>query len=156
MLFGGAFVAVGLLVFALLLSDITTQTGATQSPPFILGLIGTAMFAAGLSIMCSSLMPKLAGVCNQITLYAVIAAFNWVAFGPGERQFTTRTTLSGPGISHGKKPVSETGGRMVFGIIAGAMDAVVLFGLYKRLKRRLKDQRGVSPAGDPPATRTED
>jgi len=156
LLFGGAFTAVGLLIYALLLSGILTQPDAMKVPAVILWLIGTVMFSAGLGMMCLRFMPKFAGFCTQITLYAFIAVFNWVAFGPGERQFTTRTSASGPGISYStKQPVSETTGRLVFGIFAGAMDAVILFGLYKALKRRLKDRRGIPPAGDSPANRTE-
>ena len=132
LLFGGAFSAAGLLVYALLLGHIPTSPGAMQVPPTILGLVGTVFFAAGLGMMLFRFMPKFAGYCALVALCAFVATFNWIAFGPGERNFSKRTAVSAPGVSSVKKqPASETEGRLVFGIFAGTMDALILFGLYK-------------------------
>jgi hypothetical protein len=153
LLFGGVFSAAGLLVYALLLGHIPTQAGAMQAPPAIVWLVGTVFFSAGLGMMSFRLMPKFAGFCALIALCAFVATFNWIAFGPGERNFTKSTSLSGSGISSSKKQAaSETEGRLVFGIFAGAMDALILFGLYKALRHRSGDQRYPSPGGKAPAT----
>ncbi len=136
-MFGGAFTAAGALVFALLLGHIPTQPDAMKVPPVILWLIGTVFFAAGLGMMLFRITPKIAGFCALIALCAFVATFNWIAFGPGERHFTKRTTVSAPVISSSKQqPASETEGRLVFGIFAGAMDALILFGLYKAWMNR--------------------
>jgi hypothetical protein len=136
-LFGGAFTAAGALVYALLLGHIPASPNAMHVPPAILWLIGTVFFAAGIGMLLFRITPKIAGFCALIALCAFVATFNWIAFGPGERHFTKRTTVSGPGISSSKQhPASETEGRLVFGIFAGAMDALILFGLYKALMHR--------------------
>lgn len=142
LLFGGAFTAAGALIFALLLGYIPMQPGAMQAPPAILGLVGTVFLTAGLGMMLYRMTPKFAGICSLIALCAFIATFNWIAFGPGERNFTKRTTLSGPAVSTSKKQTaSETEGRLVFGIFAGAMDALILFGLYKAWRHRADSRK---------------
>lgn len=141
LLFGGAFTAAGALIFALLLGHIPTQPGSMQAPPAVIGLAATVFFAAGLGMMFFRFMPKFAGCCALVALCAFVATFNWIAFGPGERHFTKRTTVSGPVVtssasSSREQAASETEGRLVFGIFAGAMDALILFGLYKAWMHR--------------------
>ena len=137
LLFGGVFTAAGVLIYALLLGHLPPQPGAMQAPPAMLGLAGTVFFAAGLGMMFFRFMPKFAGYCALVALCAFVATFNWIAFGPGERSFSKHTTFSAPGVSSSKKqPASETEGRLVFGIFAGAMDALILFGIYKAWMHR--------------------
>ena len=157
LLFGGAFTAAGALIFALLLGHIPTQPGSMQAPPAVIGLVGTVFFTAGLGIMLFRITPKFAGICGLIALCAFIATFNWIAFGPGERHFTKHTTVSGAAISTSKKQTaSETEGRLVFGIFAGAMDALILFGFYKVFMQRNAGRRGISPGVVPPTTLPKD
>lgn len=157
LLFGGAFTAAGALIYALLLDHIPAQPGAMQVPPAMLWLAGTVFFASGLSMMLFRITPKFAGACALVALCSFVAVFNWIAFGPGERSFSKRSTVSGPGVASSKQQsASETEGRLVFGIFAGAMDALILFGLYKMLMHRPGDRQGTSPGGNPPASHRKD
>jgi len=157
LLFGGAFTAAGALIYALLLDHVPAQPGAMQVPPAILWLAGTVFFAAGLGMMLFRITPKFAGFCALVALCSFVATFNWIAFGPGERNFSSRTTVSGPGVASSKqRAASKTEGRLVFGIFAGAMDALILFGLYKMLMHRPGDRHGISPGGKPPASHRKD
>lgn len=140
--FGGAFTAAGALIYALLLGYIPSQPGSMQASPAAIGLVGTVFFTAGLGMMLFRITPKIAGYCALIALCAFVATFNWIAFGPGERNFSKRTSVSAPGVSSSKKqPASETEGRLVFGIVAGAMDALILFGLYKAWRHRADSRK---------------
>ena len=47
---------------------------------------------------------------------SLAAIFTWVAFGPGERQFSSTLVL--PFMTHGAAASGETSGRVVFGIAA--------------------------------------
>ncbi len=112
-------------------------------------------------MMLYRMTPKFAGICGLIALCAFIATFNWIAFGPGERNFTKSTSFSGPvvssSVSSGKKQTaSETEGRLVFGIFAGAMDALILFGFYKVFMQRNAGRRGISPGDVPPTKHPRD
>jgi hypothetical protein len=157
LLFGGTFTAAGLLIYAVLVGQIPAQTGAIKVPPAILWLTGTVFFAAGLGMMFFRITPKFAGACALVALCSFVATFNWIAFAPGERNFSKHSTVSGPGVSSSRQqPASETEGRLVFGIFAGAMDALILFGLYKMLTHRSGDRHGISTGGKPPASHRKD
>ena len=103
----------------------------------MLWLAGAVFTGAGLGLLCSRLIPKVAAFCGGIAFCAFLGLFNWIAFGPGDRDFRRSVTSSGGGASPGRQvAVSETEGRLVFGLFAGTLDALILFGLYRGLKRR--------------------
>jgi len=155
--FGAAFAAAGVLVYATLLGYMPGEPAASDVPPAILWLAGTVFFSAGLGMMLFRILPKLAGICALIALCAFVAIFNWIAFGPGERNFTKRTTTGGGGMSASKQEqASATEGRLVFGLFAGALDALILFGLYKSLTHRSGNKRGPTPSDPRNVARDED
>lgn len=157
LLFGAVFAAFGALIYATLLGYLPGKPATPEMPPAILWLAGSVFFSAGLGIMLFRIAPKLAGICALLALCAFIAIFNWIAFGPGERNFTRSTTAGGAGISASKQtPASEIEGRLVFGLFAGALDALILFGLYKSLTRRSGGRRNAAPVEPPHATRNKD
>ncbi len=136
LLFGAAFTAAGLAVFGLQLGLLPSDPGALRQP-VMLWLAGAVFTGAGLGLLCSRLIPKFAAFCAVIAFCAFLGLFNWIAFGPGDRDFRRGATTSGGAASSGRQvAVSETEGRLVFGLFAGALDALILFGLYRGLKRR--------------------
>lgn len=157
LLFGAAFAAAGVLVYATLLGYLPGKPAASHAPPAILWLTGTVFFSAGLGMMLFRIAPRPAAICALIALGAFIAIFNWIAFAPGERSFTRRTTAGGAGISSNRQEqASETEGRLVFGLFAGALDALILFGLYKSLTHRAGDKHGAAPIAPRNATPNKD
>jgi hypothetical protein len=120
----------GLLVAGLLTGHVPAQPGALRVPSALLWLTATLFCSSGLGLMLSRWLPKPAAVCAVLAFCCFLGIFNWIAFGPGEREFT-----------HGKSgsigtPVSETEGRLVFGLFAGALDALILYGVYRVLRPR--------------------
>jgi len=130
LLFGPIFFVAGLLVFGLLTGQVPAQPGALRVPPAVLGLIALVFCTGGLGLMLARWQPKLAGFLGVIAFCCFVGLFNWIAFGSGDREFSR-------GKSGGvATPVSEFEGRVVFGLFAGALDALILYGLYHGLKRR--------------------
>lgn len=127
----------GLLVFGLLTGHLPSQAGALRVPAMILWLTGLLFTTAGLGLLLSRFLPKPAGFCGVIALCSFVGIFNWIAFGPGDREFTRSTKAAGGAASTAhSSALSETGGRLVFGLFAGALDALILYGLYQGLRRR--------------------
>ena len=65
-----------------------------------------------------------------------VAIFSWIAFGPGERHFSTSFGIGGIFVSNGG---GETLGRVAFGIgaaLGGAIFLAFLFDGVRRLRRR--------------------
>ncbi len=120
----------GLLVFGLLTGQMPAKPGALRVPPILLGLIAILFCTGGLGLMLSRWRPKLAVFFGIAAFCCFVGLFNWIAFGPGEREFSRGK----PGAT--ATPVSESTGRLVFGLFAGALDALILYGLYHGLKRR--------------------
>ncbi len=132
----------GLLIFATLLDLMPGKAPAIHAPPAILWLGGTIFFSAGLGIALYRFLPKPAAFCALISLCSFVAIFNWIAFGPGERNFTKSTSTSTGAVSTTRKSTaSEIEGRIVFGLAAGIFDALILFGLYKSVKARMGGSR---------------
>ena len=71
----------------------------------------------------------------MVTSLAVV--FDWVAFGPGERHFTSSAGVAGARVTW---PSGELAGRAFFGAFAVLMD-IAAIGLWLRLVRRLRNGR---------------
>jgi hypothetical protein len=150
-LIGGAFfAAAGLLVYAALLDVLPGKPLVFNAPRAIIWLAGSIFFCAGIGIAVYRFLPRIAAACSLIAVLAFVATFNWIAFGPGERNFT-KSTSAGAGSASTTKTskASETEGRIVFGLVAGLFDALILYGLY----RSIRSHKGRAGA-DKPATHT--
>lgn len=137
------FAAMGLLIFAMLLGQVPGGSKAGNAPTALLWLAGTVFFSAGLGMMLYRFLPRPAAFCALISLCSFVAIFNWIAFGPGERNFTKSTSTSTGAVTATKKnAASEIEGRIVFGLVAGLLDALILFGIYQSVRAR---KRGTPP-----------
>lgn len=147
-LFAGAFFAAGgLLVIAALLGMFPGKPLGPDAPVAVMWLIATVFLGAGIGIAVYQFLPRVAGTCAGIALLAFVATFNWVAFGPGERNFTKSSSVSSGGVGSAKKSkASEFEGRLVFGLVAGAFDALILYGLYSAARTRAKRRRENQPS----------
>lgn len=126
-----------MLVFGVLTGHVPAQPGALRAPAILLWLTGLLFSAAGLGLLLSRLVPRFAASCGLLAFCAFVGIFNRIAFGPGDRSFSRSVTTSAAGAtSSHKAAVSETEGRLVFGLFAGALDALILYGIYHGLRRR--------------------
>ena len=128
--FGLFFAALGtialLSVLGVLKSSVpTTYTyqvfGVCASAVFIASGIGVALFGLGLH--------RVAAQLGGLALLFFLITFNWIAFGPGDRKFTTKTSSSFSKVV--VRPASELEGRFVFGLVALLMDSILIYGLVK-------------------------
>jgi len=146
LLFGTAFTAAGLAILGLQLGFVPSGSGAARAQPVMVWLAGLIFTGAGLGLLCSRLIPKLAAFFGLMAFCAFVGLFNWIAFGPGERDFRRGSTMAGGNVvSSQQVKVSEREGRWVFGLFAGALDALILFGCY----RVLRTGRGTLPQREP-------
>jgi len=133
--FGLCFVVLGIIamlsVFGVLKASVpTTQTyqvfGVFASAVFIAAGLGVALFGLGLN--------QIAAKSGGLALLLFLLTFNWIAFGPGDRKFTTKTSSSFSVQT--VRPSSELEGRIAFGVVALLMDSVLIYGLVKGRRNR--------------------
>ena len=114
-----------------------------HAPPWLAGAIGVAFAAMGLILLldgCAALQ-RLRGWLAFVFLACFATVFNWVAFGPGERHFTTRTSAGASVVTSAES--SELGGRIAFGVFAVLLDLLIASPLIVWLWRRAR--RSVRP-----------
>lgn len=71
------------------------------------------------------------------TALAFVLAFNWIAFGPGERQFTRSVSASSATARiESAQQVSDAEGRVVFGLFSLALDGLTLLAVVAWWRRR--------------------
>lgn len=133
--FGLFFTSLG----SIALLSISGYLPAGESPDFsakILTGIASAVFVlAGLGMLLFGFgANRFAGMAAGLSLLLFLLAFNWIAFGPGERNFTRKVHSDFNGTSISK--ASETEGRAVFGIFAGLMDLALVYGLVRSKNRK--------------------
>lgn len=126
-------------------------------PPWVILAVGSMFMLAGLAIIngyavagasqADGSLPDDAPLFARVTQYLLglaivglmFAVFAWVAFGPGERHFSSSISLPFWSISSHS---SERSGRIAFGIGAGLMGLFfVLFGV-SGAKRLWRGSRG--------------
>jgi hypothetical protein len=64
------------------------------------------------------------GTFGAVALIALASIFNWIAFDPGPRHFTSTLSLAGSPVQ--RESTGETGGRVIFGVIALLLDLLVI------------------------------
>lgn len=144
---GAFFATAGFLVYATLLGMMPGKPPVFEFPQAILWLIGSIFVCAGTGIAVYQFLPKIAGFCGLIALLGFIATFNWIAFGPGERNFSKSTSIGSSNVTSVKKgKASEIEGRLAFGLVAGLFDALILYGIYANIRTRRTRKHPADPA----------
>lgn len=72
----------------------------------------------------------LAAKAVGLSLLFFLLTFNWIAFGPGERNFTRKTQSDLTGTTTTSR-ISNTEGRLVFGVIVGLVDLLLVYAIVK-------------------------
>jgi hypothetical protein len=123
----------GAVVLAAATGMLATQPGTLEAPRWVIG-------CAGIVFMAGALVPLNAAFgfpnwLNQLAGLSIAAGlalvFNWVAFFPGERHFSSTLSLPGVQLSSGGGQIE---GRIMFGLGALLADAIVLWGLWRLLR----------------------
>jgi len=99
----------------------------------VVSAAGLAFLFAGMTVVFQAL-PVSGGfhwAASFLLLLCLALPFNWVAFGPGERQFTSTTTA---GAGSQREPVSESEGRIVFGLAALLVNALAVAAVVKAFR----------------------
>ena len=154
----------GAAVLAVAIGVLPAQPGTLEAPRWVAGCAGV-IFMAGALIPLNAAF-GLPDWMNQLAALSVALGlavlFNWVAFFPGERHFSTTFSVPGVQVSTGGGQIM---GRIMFGLGALLADAIVLHALWRALRpgaaareSRLKtrDSRGLRAARqrtDPQTTR---
>jgi hypothetical protein len=105
------------------------------APRWLLILAGS-MFVAISPVPLASVFPRFAPAARLAGPYigaVLLLLVHWVAFGPGERAFSMGGAPVGSAL---RSPVSEGVGRTWFGVIALALDALVVWALFRALRER--------------------
>ena len=120
------FLLAGLAIFAVACGWIAVDPARVSAPRWVLA-ITAAMFCAGgfvpmtIRLGADAWQTRLVGA---VVLLALAAIFNWIAFGPGPRQFTSTFSLGGSPID--RAAAGERTGRIIFGVAAALIDVYVV------------------------------
>ena len=150
-LFGPLLLATGGLGLAVAFGLIQLEPSRTHAPLWIAGAIGVSFAAMGLVLLLDGIevLKRIRGWLVFVFLVAFASVFNWVAFGPGERHFTTRTGVGSGAI--GITTVAEggeLGGRIAFGVFAVLLNLLIASPLIVWLWRRLRSPADPGSKGE--------
>jgi hypothetical protein len=129
---GGIALAVGL-------GGILLPPEQLRAPLWIVAACGVSFGALGVAVALEGAdrYKRLRSGLGLVFLLSFATVFNWIAFGPGERHFSGHTTIGVGGeavpISAGE---SELTGRVVFGIVAVAVNLMIAVPLARAIGRR--------------------
>jgi hypothetical protein len=136
----GGRVAIGLAMTAMGLGIVALGVGyLVQDPRKLVSgevaalPIGVAFAAGGAMLALPERLIRTRALVGAVLITAFAITFDWIAFGPGERQFSGGFS-SGPVAVH-LNP-GETPGRVVFGIAAAMMDVLAVL-VWVRLWRKV-------------------
>jgi hypothetical protein len=107
-----------------------------HAPNWVLVVAGLMFISAGFVMLCTTWnryarLQTLFGLVIRVGLTLIC---HWVAFGAGERHFTSNTTFNGVKVD--SRAVDEGNGRLVFGIGAIILDVVLAAMLVKLWRKR--------------------
>lgn len=143
---GTLFAAVGGGIILIGLGVIPVDPAQVHAPYWVLTMAGLVFFFAGAMALTKGHLPDGANTVLAMLLISMMATIcTWVAFGSGERAFSSGGSL-GP-ISTSSKGGNEQTGRWVFGASAILMWLIVLGILVGGLRRLARgDLEGRGPA----------
>ena len=136
LLFGPVCVLAGAAILAAALGYIPMAASRHPVPAWWILVCGLIFLCSGLLLLLARISRRLAGAFGVTATLSFVLLFNWIAFGPGERSFTSKTSTSIG--TRTTQDVSETEGRIVFGIFAGAMDLLIAYGMVMSLRKRAR------------------
>lgn len=130
-----AFFFFGGLLFSFVFGWIPTQPSPSPTPGWVLAAAAMMFTLAGVVILLieNERLAWLRNLVSWLLLVCLALPFNWVAFGEGERQFSSSSSFLG--VTSTGAP-GETEGRIVFGLFAILMDLMIVLVPLRFLKKR--------------------
>ena len=132
-------IAIGLAMTALGLGIVALGVGYLMQDPRKLRSgevaalpMGVVFAAGGAMLALPERLVRTRALVGTLLITAFALTFDWIAFGPGERQFNGGFS-SGPIAVH--LSPGETPGRVVFGIAAVMMDVLAMVVWFRLLRR---------------------
>ncbi len=130
-LFGIGSALMGALILGALAGVVPTDGGAFAAPAGVILALGTGLILFAVMLWIPRSTPSAVRTLLGVLLFLLVAGVcNWTAFAPGVR-YTSQTTI-GSWTTSGEDPV---GGRIVFGLVALAIDAVLAYGIFEAIRR---------------------
>jgi hypothetical protein len=123
----------GLFVLAMALGWIKTKPSADHAPLWVLISAGMVFNLGGVMILLVG-KPGVDTLRNLVTWLFVLSLalpFNWIAFGEGERHFSSSVSVGGVSTH---ESADERTGRLVFGLFAGLMDFMLVWPIVRVLR----------------------
>lgn len=134
----------GGFLFSFVFGWIPKSPSPTPTPNWVLAAAASMFSLAGVMILLveSKRLVWLRNLAGWLLLVCLAIPFNWVAFGEGERQFSSSSSFLG--FTSSGTP-GETEGRIVFGLFALLMDLMVVFVPLRLLRNRNSEQDDIEP-----------
>ncbi|KAA3647781.1 MAG: hypothetical protein DWQ07_02010 [Chloroflexi bacterium] len=142
MFVGGLPLLMGAFIVLLSLDIIPSDESAFHAPRWVVAVAGGVFKVAGMAVIWQNSFTHL----QETTWYQTVShlliggiflsfalVFNWVAFGPGEREFSSSVSI--PFISVENTGSNASSGRFFFGVFALMLDIGVIYALYFYLKK---------------------
>jgi hypothetical protein len=129
--FGGVCFLLGVVILGSQAGVIPTAEGAFFAPPSVITALAIGLIILALAIGIPARSPAfLRGLLGFLALAMFAVVCNWSAFAPNVR-YSTNFQI-GPFSGSGEDPI---GGRIVFGIVALAIDGLLLSWLVWTIRR---------------------
>jgi hypothetical protein len=136
---GAAMLALGVGVFARGVQLLLVEPNALASEDLLGIPIGMVFALGGLLLAVPPSFPRLRAVAFALVLTVFALAADWIAFGPGPRQFGGRVSL---GILGARGHPGEAFGRAVFGAGAVLLDLLAVLAWVRGARKRWKGMNG--------------
>jgi hypothetical protein len=133
-LFGAVPILMGVVILGAQAGVVPTDGGRFLAPPWVILSLGAGLIVFGLGLwMPAATPPRLKSAIFLCLLLLLAAVCNWTAFAPGI-VYTSETTIGGWTTS-AEDPI---GGRIVFGAVALAVDALLAFTVIDLVRRAIR------------------
>jgi hypothetical protein len=121
------------LIIAVALGLIPVAPQDVRAPRWVLGAAGMTFIAGGFAPLAAYRGPssKVSQIIGAGVVLPLTLVSNWVAFGPGERQFSGGLSI---GFFTVSQQSSQLSGRIAFGIGAVLLDVLIVAIVVRRLK----------------------
>ena len=124
----------GLIILGAWFGIVPTDGGSFQAPAAVILSLAGGLILFAFAVWIPGDSPKAVRVGLPAILMLLVAVVcNWTAFAPGIR-YTSEVTI-GPWTSTGE---DQVGGRIAFGLVAAAIDAILVIGILATLRNWLR------------------
>ena len=121
----------GAAVVALATGIIPSDEAKFNAPHWVVGACGGVFMLAGIMILVPPAMLRVQYFFGAVLLSMFASVFGWIAFGPGEREFSGSMSV---GVITSTAQPSASSGRIVFGIAAVLIGLVAAYAWVRWLR----------------------